>query len=133
MAAALTFDPIRHAYAVDGVPVLSVTQILKAAGLVDYDGIPEHVLRYAAERGTAVHTACEYYDQDDLDPDTLDPQLAPYVAAWMQFRKQHPFKIMASERMYLGQFDGLRFGMTLDRLADMQGSTILYIKCTSRI
>jgi hypothetical protein len=133
-APSFTFDPATHVYKVDGLPVPSVSQILREAGLVDYDGIPPAVLAYAADRGTAVHLACEYYDQDDLDPDSLDPQLAPYVAGWRRFRLEHPMRIVASEKMFLGKLHGLQFGMTVDRVVEIEGQdAILDIKCTREI
>ena len=133
---ALTFDRAHHRYEADGVLVPSVTQILRAAGLVDsYDGIPDHILQFAADRSTAVHLACCYYDDNDLDPDSLDVQLQPYVAAWRRFRLDYPGVILASEQMYLGQLADLQFGMTLDRLIKFgNGKTaILDIKCTREI
>ena len=135
MATTVQFDPAIHRYTVDGREVPSVSQILRTAGLVGYDGIPEPILRRAAERGTAVHLACRYLDDDDLDPDSLDPELQPYVAAWHRFRMNtHELEITQSEQMYVGELGGLQFGMTLDRLAKFgRQKTIIDIKCTSRI
>ena len=137
---ALTFDRAHHRYEADGVLVPSVTQILRAAGLVDsYDGIPDHILQFAADRSIAVHQASVYYDDNDLDPDSLCLEVAKYVAAWRRFRLEHEFKILASEQMHLGKLNGLQFGMTLDRLIQFAGSngsgktTILDIKCTREI
>ena len=62
-----TFDPIEHIYRFDGQRVPSVTQILEP--LIDYSGVPNGVLQYAADRGTAVHLATEFYDDGDLDED----------------------------------------------------------------
>ena len=132
-----TFDPTTHVYQVDGVRVPSVSEILRSAGLVDYAGIPQDVLEYAASRGTAVHLATCFYDQGDLDRDSLDEQVAPYVTAWMKFREEHPFQILETEQMHLGILGGLRFGMTVDRLITLSvpvsNRTILDIKCTREI
>lgn len=128
------FNETLHKYTVDGVEVPSVTQILSSAGLVDYAGISQETLRYAAERGTAVHLACQFYDEEDLDPESLDLQVAKYVAAWRQFRLKHDFEILGSEQMHLGELNGLQFGMTIDRLIEWRGRrAILDIKCSSRI
>jgi hypothetical protein len=130
------FDSKTHQYIVDGCPVPSVTQVLKAAGLIDYAGIPQAVLDYAAERGTAVHLATQLYDENDLDRDSLDPLIAPYLSAWINFTVDHPIKILCSEGIALGKIGDLAFGMTVDRLVHFPRSrqdVILDIKCTSRI
>lgn len=136
-AVRFAFDEITHRYTVNGEQIPSVTQILRESGLVDYSGIPEATLHYAAERSVAAHLACHYYDQNDLDPDSLDPVILPYVAAWRQFREDCPLEILASEQSYLGNLDGLQFGMTLDRLVQFKyhpsTETILDIKCTAAI
>jgi hypothetical protein len=53
--------------------------------LVDFSMVREDALAYAADRGTAVHTACELWDVGDLDEDALDPVLCGYLAAWKAF------------------------------------------------
>lgn len=79
----LTFDPIKHEYKASGHRVPSVTQLL--GKLHSFAGIPEEILKAACERGTAVHQACEYWDQCDLDEGTLDPRTVPYLDAWKRF------------------------------------------------
>ena len=128
------FTEATHEYTVDGIRVPSVTQILESAGLVDYRGIPPETLRYAAERGTAVHLASVYYDQEDLDPDSLDPQVAKYLAAWRKFRLEHEFQVLESEQMHLGELNDLQFGMTVDRVVKIDGRlAILDLKCSSKV
>lgn len=137
-AVRFAFDEVTHRYTVDGQTIPSVTQVLRAAGLVDYGDIPEPVLKYAAERSVAVHLACEYFDQDDLDPDSLDPEVMPYVAAWRSFRLRYPGDILACEQRHLGNLNGFHYGMTLDRLVNFvthkrERLAILDIKCTRKI
>ena len=55
------FDSDTHTYTTeDGTVLLSVTQLLKIQGLSpDFSGVPEDVLRRAADRGTAIHAEFE--------------------------------------------------------------------------
>ena len=66
----------------------SVTQILKAGGLIDDTWFTEA----GALRGQHVHAACDLYDQGRLDWAALDPQLAGYVASYAALREMHPCK-----------------------------------------
>lgn len=78
----LTFDERRHEYQLDGRILPSVTQILRATGLVDsawYDPA-------SADRGTKAHSATQYWDEGDLDDEALADELRPYVSAWADFR-----------------------------------------------
>ena len=79
----MTFDPEGHVYRIDGDVVPSVTQILKAGGLIgDWGGrYPE-----AAARGTLVHRLCEELDTyGDTLADTEGVE--GYLAAYRDFIK----------------------------------------------
>ena len=58
------FDETSHSYLLDdGSLLIGVTTLMKKHGLSpDYSGIPEAVLRKAAEEGTAIHKEIEDYD-----------------------------------------------------------------------
>lgn len=56
-----------HTYLVDGVIVPSITQILKIKFGNKYAGIDKDVLRRAAEKGTEVHEAIEYFEKYNID------------------------------------------------------------------
>lgn len=117
MPGSLTFDPVLHEYRIDNQQIPSVSQVLRAAGLVDYSHVPKDGrLERAADKGTKVHRACELWDNGDLYQPTLSKELAPYVCAWRYFRQTHNFTILANEKQYWSELHGLRFGMTLDRL-----------------
>lgn len=79
--AALQFVEAEHRYFLDDQELPSVTTVLKAAGLVDDRFYTEE----ARTRGSYVHLACQLLDEGDLDRATLDPIVAPYVAAYEQF------------------------------------------------
>lgn len=72
-----------HRYTLDGRVLPSVTQII--APLINYSMVPAEALEYARDRGTAVHKTLELYDKNDLDEESLDEALKPYLAAWKKF------------------------------------------------
>lgn len=134
----ITFDHIAHQYYIDHTPVKSVTQILKGAGLCDYSMVPPDVLQRAADFGTAVHKATELYDKDDLDADTLDPALIPYLDAWMSFIKMahwsttHCEQVVYSKKyLYAGTYD--RKGFYNDKLTILDIKTGIRSKATIKV
>ncbi len=121
----LTFEPVEHVYRANGVIVPSVTQILEI--LDECWRVPPDALRRAADLGTAVHLACELDDRDDLDEDTLDPIVAPYLAAWRRFRLETGFAPeMVEQRVFHPSY---QYAGTLDRVGTVAGKrSVLDIK-----
>jgi hypothetical protein len=119
---ALTFDESAHRYTLDGVVVRSVTGILGQSGVVDFSGVPEAILRAAMERGTNVHLAVHYYNEDDLDLEAFAeafPGCIGYVRSWIELLKSGRLKTVLCEHRvasrvhqyagtidWLGEFDG---------------------------
>jgi len=62
-----------------------VTEVLKDAGIVDTRWFTQAV----RDRGTAVHAACHYHDEGDLDEASVDPVIAPYLEAYCKFQADH--------------------------------------------
>jgi hypothetical protein len=83
----IELDPETHTYYVDGIEQIGVTKILKLAGLIDDRWYTE----YGRWRGSAVHKACHYFDEGDIDRRTLDPAIKPFVADWKDFRERTGF------------------------------------------
>ncbi len=99
-----------HVYRWDGKPVPGVTELLSL--LKDFAGISAEVLAAAGERGTDVHTACEFDDKGTLDEDTLTDEVWPYLEAYRLFKREHKPEILANEQFvyhplfrYAGQLD----------------------------
>jgi hypothetical protein len=115
----LTFDPVRHRYAYKGKPVPNVTTILQEARLVDLEGVSPEVLRIAGERGTDAHGACQLHDQDDLDEDSIDDTVRPYLTAWRKFRAETNAEIQAVEQQVYNP--AWQYAGTLDRLLAFAG------------
>jgi hypothetical protein len=75
----IELDRATHTYS-NGLP--SVTQILKSVGLIDTSFYTEE----GRQRGTAVHAACEYFDQGDLDESSIDLEIAGYLDAYKAWK-----------------------------------------------
>jgi hypothetical protein len=90
----LEFCSKSHKFKLDGREVPSITGCLKEAGLID----DSFFTQYSALRGSVVHAACHYLDENDLAPDYLDGEQAGYLDAWDLFCRQHHCKWESIER-----------------------------------
>ena len=122
----LQFNPVGHIYTYAGPgeeifrQVPSITQILRPLNDEHYglgNGIgPNAALNHAAERGQAVHDACWFLDNDDLDEDSLDEEIKPYVAAYRKFREESNIEIMEIETPRVGFNGKIAFAGRPDRI-----------------
>ena len=87
------FDEEKHIYTLDDVELDSVTGILTAEGFIDTRFYDE----WSRTRGSYVHEATHLYDRGELDEDALDPQLRPYLDAWIRFKEEARFRVLRSE------------------------------------
>ena len=113
-APVFTFNEASHEYRVDGVVYPSITQVIESAGLVDYSHIPADELKFFQDRGTGVHRACWFDDDNDLDEATVDPLIIFRLYAWRKFRQEMPFTVVKSEERGFDRIYG--FAGTPDRL-----------------
>lgn len=81
----LEFNAERHEYRVAGRIVPGVTSLLQS--LHSFAGVPLDVLEEAQHRGSSVHAAAHYLDDDDLDEESLEPADAAYMPAYRRFLK----------------------------------------------
>lgn len=72
-----------HRYWLDGRELFGVTRVLELTGLSDFSA--PHFTEFVRDRGAHVAAAVHFDNQGDLDLDTLDPQLVPYVEAHRLF------------------------------------------------
>jgi len=113
----LTFEEDRHIYKLGNRRLLSVTQILS---ILDNRW---KVDPFYLERGRLIHLATEYYDRDELDEDSVDPQIAPYVKSYIKFRMNTDFKpILVEQRLYHPQY---LYAGTLDRQGPLNGNSVI--------
>jgi hypothetical protein len=116
--APLTFDADTHRYAVGGKPIPSVTTVLRAAGLIDFSGVPLPVLDPARERGTRVHLATELDDRGELDIGSVIPEELGYLDAYRRFKREAGFIATSIEqRVYSHRY---WYAGTLDRIGLMR-------------
>jgi hypothetical protein len=86
----LTFTQEGHRYELDSKPVRSVTQILKKVGLINFDRIPPSILEAARQRGTIVHRAIHFANENDLDVFRFAsefPAYSGYLQSWLRLLK----------------------------------------------
>ena len=97
-------DP--HGYIFNGRPSPAVSTIL--------DPVKENKNFYTPESrvfGKAVHLACRFYNENDLDEDELGDSIKPYLEGWKKFRRDTGFapdlieQPLASDRGFCGTID----------------------------
>lgn len=89
----LTLDQASHVYRLGDRVLPAVTDILVGTGIVDTTWFTE----LGRWRGSAVHLACWYDDEGDLDEAQLDPKLRGYLDAYRKFKAETGFKANAIE------------------------------------
>lgn len=110
----LTFEADTHTYKWNGVRVPNVTQLLR--DMHTFAGVPLAVLEAAQQRGTDVHAACHFLDEDDLDEVSLDSDVAAYLRGYKRFLLDcQPNWAGIEERVY---HRALGYAGTLDRRGD---------------
>lgn len=113
----LKFDPETHIYTYNDVVVPSVTQVLKEAGIVDYDGIDPDVMERARIRGQDVHELCQWDDEGTLDENGADDEYRGYLEAWRKFKKETGF---VCEKIEYPVYNSIyAYAGTLDRLGSI--------------
>lgn len=87
-----------HTYFVDGLPVKSITQILKSVFSRKYAGISEEVLNEAARKGTAVHDAIEKWckTEDEDVKKSLEEEFQE-VRGFKTLKKLYDFEVVSNE------------------------------------
>lgn len=106
----LTFDAGLHEYRWSGVRVPSVTQVL--AQCFDFSMVSRDVMQAKAELGTAVHTACELDDANDLVEESVHDSVRGYLDGYRKFKRDKVTSVIATELPvyhplfgYAGKFD----------------------------
>ena len=114
--AELLFDEEAHRYTVNGKIIPSVTQIISAVGLYEYDHVPAETLAVAAERGRIVHTYIEWYEQGVLDENSIDPELGGYFEAYLRLKSSGKLPETPSLIEWRGFSEKYGYAGTLDQM-----------------
>jgi len=126
MTGVLQFEAASHTYTLDGQILPSVTQVLEDVGIIDYSFLPAEDRQKYLTRGSAAHLATQLDDEGDLDEDTVDPAIAPYLVAWRGFRSDSGFTPALIEHRGFSPEHG--YAGTLDRSGTFSGKpTTMYI------
>jgi len=120
--AKLIFYDDEHRYQLDGDDLPSVSELTRFISREIYTDVSQFNLDRAAERGTAVHKATESLDK--YGKIEIDEDYAPYIQAYVNFRREHKHKWKHIE--YATYNDKLKYAGTIDRFAD--DGTLLDIK-----
>ena len=129
MAQLLFFDE-GHKYTLDGEELPSVSQLTRFISREIYGDVGQFNLDRAADRGTAVHKATELLDK--YGTAEIDEDIAPYLQAYIAFRKEHMCEWQKIE--YATHHPNNLYAGTLDRVGTVDGNlVVLDIKTSSTI
>ena len=116
----------------DGERLISVTEVLKLAGLVDLSGIPEATLERARERGVDVHSWVEGMALGLIDDESPPENIAGYVAGYRRFLAETGFAATSAERTVI--HPTYRYAGRIDLLGTIKGNAWLFdLKATAAI
>lgn len=110
LPAQVTLDEATHTYRLGDRVLPSVTQI--GDWMDAYAGVSPDVMALAADRGRAVHLACELDDAGELG--SVPDVIAPYVEAWRALKRETGAVIYAVEERVVDPLYG--YAGTLDRV-----------------
>lgn len=109
----LEFNEDLHEYRVGGIVTPSVSEILKANGLMDNFRASEVKLK----NGSVIHKALELHDLGKLDETSLDPRLKKCIDMWEKFKKEIGVSCVlgAEEKVNMG----VLYAGTIDRILSL--------------
>lgn len=112
MVGVVQFDEASHTYTVDGQVWPGVTSILRP--IMNFTGIPQAVLDAKADLGRRVHFACQLNDENDLDEESVEDDVRPYLVAYRRFLADTGATVLENERVV--HHPTFRYCGTLDRV-----------------
>ena len=129
----LEFDEESHTYWYQGEVIPSVTTIIKAADAgADYSGIPDYILKRAAEIGTDVHKRIELHYLEGSDPVSDDEKANEYLVGFEQFLADDVFECWETERKLA--CPKYWFSGTVDLVGWVNGElAVIDVKTTSKL
>lgn len=130
----IDFDEEKHEYTIDGEKIPSVSEIIAPLTAERYSELNPYMVRAAAEKGKAIHEACEAIDYG-LDLPELYPEAEGYIRAYMDFLRDYFPKWEMVEGIVAYQKDGRTlYAGTVDRYGYIDGNkSIVDIKTYSSL
>lgn len=122
----MIFDEKEHKYFLDGKELPSVSVICNLILGQTYEGVPEFVLKKAAEFGTKVHSAIELYCTTDLIPWDLTIMQEHCFNEFLRLSVGYK----GIENEFMGHYED-KFAGTIDWVVEKDGITIIDFKTTS--
>ncbi len=108
-----------HRYWLGNKHVVSVTQVMQSAGIID----TKFYTVEARERGTVVHKCIHYLNQNDLDIASIDESVRGYISAYRAFLEISRLTIrMAETVVYSPKHE---YCGTLDIAGVMRGRSVI--------
>ena len=125
----LKFNEEKHQYFLDGIPIPSVSEIIKPIHDKIYKDINKNTLEIASDKGIRVHRAIEFMSKYSLNK--FDEDIVGYVNAYKKFRNDNPtWELLHSELRTYNK--ALLYGMTIDEVYQTEkGIVICDLKTTS--
>lgn len=114
-----TFRESDHTYWLGSERLPSVTEILTNANIIDKAWYTEE----SAQRGSAVHRACQLLLEGNLNESTVDSRIAGYVAAFRAFKSVVSIGDCECEKLVWSQY--LRYAGLTDIDCVLNGSPAL--------
>jgi len=128
------FDEATHTYSRAGVVIPGVTRVIEWAGISDYSAVRGDVLERRSDEGRKAHEATHFYDEGDLEIDSLGTITRNYVLSWALWREHRKFVPAYLEHQTIAEINRMPFGMKLDRYGLVDGvPAIIEIKTTRMI
>ena len=124
MARLIFFDDT-HTYTVDGEEFPSVSEISRFASREVYGEVNQYNLDNACSRGSAVHKATEILDK--YGKCECDEDIAPYIQAYVKFRKDFGIKDYAHIEKALAH-EELKYAGTIDRIYQIDETFVEAVK-----
>jgi hypothetical protein len=138
-AADVSFSPDEHRYTLpNGQDVPSVTGILSAVGVtVDFEELSSRssaigdAITLKRDLGTAFHHDAHALDDDDLNWNTVDPLVEPYLRAWVVCKENLGLVSLLHERERIVFHAGLGFVGTMDGIFRLPNGQMILgdLKC----
>ena len=116
------FDPALHRYTLNGRIIPHVSLILAATGIApDWRKVDPIILANKRSLGSALHKCLHYLQENDLDPESVDDSVKPYLGGYGLFVKDSGFKPTAVEVRRWPVLNLLPYGMTADVIGTIRG------------